>query len=104
MKISQGTRTPIQSAPVAPVVPALTNLTFVEPVKLTVQMDGFPPINVELENEAEVRNVVARFAPTSLIRSNAEQVLEHVTDDTDPLFQAIIMTAKAMGLSLPQGI
>lgn len=102
MKISQGTRTPIEDAPTPAVAPALTNYPC--NVKLTVQMDGFPPINVELENENEVRNVIGRFAPTSLIKANAEQVLEHITDDTNPLFQAMLVTAKALNLSLPQGI
>lgn len=100
MKISQGTSTPQREPIVTPV--GLRNNTC--NVKLTVQMEGFPPIEVTLENENEVRNVIARFTPVDLIKTATNVVLENITDDTNPLFQAMIATGKSMELDLPAGL
>lgn len=60
-----------------------------------VSLDGV------LETEAEVRNFIARMAPPSIITSNPNRVIEHLTGDADAFFNALVETAKAQGLSLP---
>lgn len=98
------TRTAVggSDTPVAPVETALRNMPC--NVKITVQMEGYPAIEVTLEDENEVRNVMARFAPKAIITENPAEVLKHLTDDTNPLFNAMLTTGKAMGLDLPVGL
>lgn len=73
-------------------------------VKLTVQMEGFPAHEITLENENEVRNVIARFIPPTILTTSPAEVLPHLTDDLDDLFNLMVTTGKSMNLSLPAGI
>jgi hypothetical protein len=95
--LQQNNREPIGGASTS--ASALTNHAC--NVTITVQMEGYPPITAVLENEAEARNLLARFAPTAIITSNPESILPYLTDDTNPLFELMLATAKQKGLSLP---
>jgi hypothetical protein len=82
--------------------PSLTNRPC--NVEIVITVKGYDPIKVTLENEEEARNVIARFAPSSLMEAHPRQVLDHFDDSTNPIFELLVATAKLEGLSIPEGI
>lgn len=80
----------------------LTNLPC--SVKLTVQVADGEVAQFEIGNEADARNFLARLVPTSILNSSPQQVMEHISDETQPLFDFLLAEGKARNLSLPEGI
>lgn len=94
--------TPTNSTPRTPIKRELTNHTC--SVILTVKVEDGETAEFRIGNEADARNLLARLVPTSVLDSSTQQVLEHITDESQPLFDFLLAEGKAKGLDLPEGI
>ena len=71
---------------------------------VTFAVNGETPLIYNFEDENDVRNFLARLVPTSIIEANPEEVLTHLNDTTNGMFDDLLKLAKQEGLALPTGI
>jgi len=85
-----------------PIKKALTNHPC--SVKITLQVEDGVVASFEITNEADARNLLARLVPTATIKGNPNLVMEHVTDESQPLYDFLLGEGKDRDLSLPEGV